>query len=343
MCYNHAMSNPSKKNLAVGHFLNEPFVAACEPHVARISEVFFAWPGVLSCRPAPDFTDELRERMLADLLWCRENGILLDTLFNCNCYGDGAISPELADFVETTLRDMNAHGLFPDIVTTTSPFIATVLRQRFPQVKIRWSVNLRVHGTTGFECVDELFDSFYASREHHRDPDWLKEQSAWAKAHGKSIGIQANSGCLRQCPFQQFHDNLHGHNRIRQSGIGAKFDFSVFRCRTAYARRDWEQFIRATWIRPEDVPLFEPYVDTVKLATRRHRFPTKVLDAYATYSYDGNLLDLMDPMHSDLFAPRIIDNKSFPSDFATTTGTCPHANNCRHCGRCADVLAHVLK
>ena len=183
MCYNHAMSNPPKKNLAVGHFLNEPFVAACEPHLARISEVFFAWPGVLSCRPAPDFTDELRERMLADLLWCRENGILLDTLFNCNCYGDGAISPELADFVETTLRDMNAHGLFPDIVTTTSPFIATVLRQRFPQVNIRWSVNLRVHGTTGFECVDELFDSFYASREHHRDPDWLKEQSAWAKAH----------------------------------------------------------------------------------------------------------------------------------------------------------------
>ena len=113
MCYNHAMSNPSKKNLAVGHFLNEPFVAACEPHVARISEVFFAWPGVLSCRPAPDFTDELRERMLTDLLWCRENGILLDTLFNCNCYGDGAISPELADFVETTLRDMNAHGLSP--------------------------------------------------------------------------------------------------------------------------------------------------------------------------------------------------------------------------------------
>ena len=191
--------------------------------------------------------------------------------------------------------------------------------------------------------VEDLFDSFYAGRNTHRRLDYVKEMSSWAKAHGKSIGIQANSGCLRQCPFQQFHDNLHGHNRIRQSGIGAKFDFSVFRCRTAYARRNWEQFIRATWIRPEDVPLFEPYVDTVKLATRRHRFPTKVLDAYATYSYDGNLLDLMDPIHSDLFAPRIIDNKSFPSDFATTIGTCPHANDCRHCGRCADVLSRVLK
>ena len=72
------MANPLK-NLAVGHFYNEPFVEACAPHLARIREVFFAWPGVLSCRPAPDFTDELRERLYADLSWCRENGILLDT------------------------------------------------------------------------------------------------------------------------------------------------------------------------------------------------------------------------------------------------------------------------
>ena len=331
------------RNLAVGHFLNEPFVEACTPWVARIREVFFAWPGVLSCRPAPEFTPEVRERMFADLMWCRENGILLDALFNCNCYGDNAISPELADFVEATLRDMNGRGLFPDIVTTTSPFIATVLRQRFPQVKIRWSVNIRVHGTVGFECVDELFDSFYASRERHRDIAYMKGLSEWARSHGKVLGMQANSGCLRQCPFQQFHDNLHGHNRIRQSGVGAKFDFSVFRCRTNYARRNWEDFIRATWIRPEDVPAFEPYVDVVKLATRRHRFPVKVLNAYASYSYDGNLLDLMDPVHSDLFAPRVIDNKSFPEDFASTVAACANANDCRHCGRCAAVLERVMK
>jgi hypothetical protein len=331
------------RNLAVGHFLNESFKEACEPWVPRIREVFFAWPGVLSCRPAPDFTDALRERMRSDLIWCRENGILLDTLFNCNCYGDIAVGSELAELVETTFRDMDSNGLFPDIVTTTSPFIATLLRRRFSQVKIRWSVNLRVHGTIGFECVDELFDSFYASRERHRDPVYMKELSTWARSRGKVLGMQANSGCLRQCPFQQFHDNMHGHGRMRQSEEGAKFDFSVFRCRTHYSRKNWEDFIRATWIRPEDVPAFEPFVDVVKLATRRHPFPSKVLKAYASYSYDGNLLDLMDPVHSDLFAPHVVDNKSFPSDFMVAVGACPHANDCRHCGRCADMLERVMK
>ena len=205
------------RTLAIGHFLNADYQSACAKHLGRLREVFFAWPGVLSCRPAPDFTPEVRARMMSDLRWSRENGILLDTLFNCNCYGDIAISPELAEFVERTLREMDAEGLFPDIVTTTSPFIATILRRRFPSVKIRLSVNFRIHGTLGFEPVMELFDSFYASREHHRDLDWLAKLSAWARENGKILGMQANSGCLRQCPFQQFHDNMHGHNRIARS------------------------------------------------------------------------------------------------------------------------------
>ena len=329
-----------RRTLAVGHFLNAPFREACAPHLGRIREVFFAWPGVLSCRPAPDFTEEVRARFLADLKWSRENGILLDTLFNCNCYGDKAISPDLADFVDRVLKEMDGEGLYPDIVTTTSPFIATVLRRRHPSVKIRLSVNMRIHGTLGFEPVMELFDSFYASREHHRDLDWLAKLSAWARANGKILGMQANSGCLRQCPFQQFHDNLHGHNRIAQSKVGESFDFSVFRCKTNYERGNYEDFLRATWIRPEDLPRYEGLVDVVKLATRRHPHPVEVLNAYATYSYGGNLADLMDPAHK---FPKSFDNKSFDSNpLWDAVRGCKSANDCTHCGKCAKLLESVF-
>ncbi|MGN0877752.1 MAG: hypothetical protein ACI4TC_10815 [Kiritimatiellia bacterium] len=330
-----------RRTLAVGHFLNAPFVEACTPHVGRIREVFFAWPGVLSCRPAPDFTDEVRARMMADLRWCKANGILLDTLFNCNCYGDIAISPELADLVTRTLGEMDAEGLFPDIMTTTSPFIATVLRQRFPQVKIRFSVNMRIHGTLGFEPVMELFDSFYASREHHRDLAWLAKLGAWSRAHGKVLGMQVNSGCLRQCPFQTFHDNLHGHNRLAQSKVGEQFDFSVFRCKTNYERGNYEDFLRATWIRPEDLPLYEEHVEIVKLATRRHAHPVEVLNAYATYAYDGNLADLMDPVHA---FPKAFDNKAFDTTpLWPEVRSCAQANDCTHCGKCTKLLETVFR
>lgn len=331
-----------QKNLAVGYFYNEPFQPVCEKWAHRIREVFFAWPGVLSCRPAPEFTPELKERLYLDLRFCRGKGILLDTLFNCNCYGDIAISGELADFAERVLGEMDAEGLFPDIVTTTSPFLATIFRRRFPSLKLRLSVNMRVHGTVGLEPIMDLFDSFYASRERHRELDWLAALSKWAKENGKILGMQANSGCIRQCPFQQFHDNMHGHNRIAQSKEGEKFGFSVFLCKENYARGRYEDFLRSTWIRPEDLPEYEELVDVVKLATRRHPHPVEILDAYATYSHDGNLADLMDACHS---FPKSFDNRSFdgcPELWREVRG-CKSANDCAHCGRCAALLAAVFR
>ena len=345
---NLAMANtviPSEmdndRKLAVGWFCNADFKEVCGRHLGRIREVFFAWPGVLSCRPAPEYTPELRARQIDDLKWARENGIELDTLFNCNCYGDLAISPELADFVGRVLREMDAEGLMPETVTTTSPFIATVLRQRFPQVKIRLSVNQRVHGSAGFEPIMGLFDSFYASRERHRETEWLKGMADWAHAHGKTIGIQANSGCLRQCPYQTFHDNLHGHNRIAQSKVGEGFGFSVFICKKNYDKGRYEDFLRSTWLRPEDLPLYEPFVDVVKLATRRHPFPEMIVYAYATRSFDGNLADLMDARH---VFPKSFRNAAFDAKKALwdEVRECSRANDCSHCGRCAALMKEVF-
>ena len=52
------------RKFAEGWFDNAPFKAICEKHVSRIKEMFFAWPGVLSCRPAPDYAPELRRRKI---------------------------------------------------------------------------------------------------------------------------------------------------------------------------------------------------------------------------------------------------------------------------------------
>ena len=269
---------------------------------------------------------------------------MLDTLFNCNCYGELAVSQELGDQVKAVFREMDKLGLFPDIVTTTSPFIATIIRRYFPAVHIRASVNLRSHGTVGFDAVTDLFDEFYLSREHHRDLEYVKQAARWAAQSGKRIGIQLNSGCIRECPFQTFHDNIHGHNRAKQAAAAKEFDFSFMLCQKHFGHdHAYEDILRATWIRPEDAYLWEPYVSFCKLATRRIANPTKIVAAYASRSYDGNLLDLLDPVHSALFAPIIIDNKSFPSDWATSGIGAACAQNCIHCGHCADVFKQVAK
>ena len=330
------------RNLAIGYFNNESFIDICGKYVDRIAEVFFAWPGTLSCRPPLDFSGQKNGLLLHELKWCRANGIKLDLLFNCNCYGDLAVSHELAEQVASTLEEMDRHGLYPDVVTSTSPFIATMLKRMAPEIKLRASVNMRMHGTIGFSYVSDLFDSFYVSREHQRSFSYMEECAGWAAAHGKKLGMQVNSGCLRECGYQQFHDNLHGHGRRRQSDAGKEMGFQVFLCKSHFADgKNFEDILRGTWIRPEDTRLYEPFVSLIKLSTRNVPEPGKIIRAYAERSFDGNLLDLLDPRHSDAFAPLIIDNRLFPEDWAISGMAADCARNCRNCGKCTQVSRQV--
>ena len=107
----------------------------------------------------------------------------------------------------------------------------------------------------------------------------------------------------------------------------------------------YEEFLRPGWIRPEDVPLFEPELEIVKLATRTvsAKYTLEIVEAYLNHSYDGNLLRLLNPYHGFEFRPYRIDNKSFPADWITSgiAGKC--AENCTHCGKCEQLLKQVMK
>lgn len=168
------------RNLAVGWFDNASFQGVCARYLNRIKEVFFAWPGVTASRPMDDWTQERRQQIVSDLKWARTHNIELDAIFNANCYGDIAISDTLADHVSNMISEMDKEGLFPNHLTTTSPFIATIVRQKFPNIKLRFSINMDIASTIALKYVDELFDSFYAGRNDHRRLDYVKKMSTWA-------------------------------------------------------------------------------------------------------------------------------------------------------------------
>lgn len=108
-------------------------------------------------------------------------------------------------------------------------------------------------------------------------------------------------------------------------------------------KKTYSDFLRCSWIRPEDVHVFEPELETIKLSTREAKYPHEIVEAYVNGSYDGNLLRLMDPYHAFGFRPNRIDNKSFPADWVTSgiAGKC--AENCMHCGKCEEILKQVTK
>ncbi|MDP4133388.1 MAG: hypothetical protein Q8882_05195 [Bacillota bacterium] len=308
----------------------------------NIREVYFAWPGMASGRPMLGNNDWAVQSVLEEeLAFLVKHGIKLDLLLNANCYGDGAISVGLQDEIVSLMEHLAHIGCYPEIVTTASPFIAHVIKTNCSGVEVRSSVNMRIGTQQAMEYAKEFFDSFYIQRDFGRDLSYVRQIRAWCDAHGKKLCMLANSGCLRFCPSQTFHDNLIAHSSNAELMKNLP-DWNPHQCWNMY--KDTARFVeilKATWIRPEDIQRYDGLIDVVKLATRQHSHPRMVIGAYTDGVYDGNLLDVLEPGFSSLFFPYYINNALFPKDWAERSGMC--RNGCINCLYCENVLEKVLQ
>ena len=333
---------------AIGYQLPEegdaPFPELVSRYRDHVPEVYFPWGNMPSGR-APltqrrGYVDWGGQRQLEeDLLALRALGVKLDLLFNANCYGGQAVSQFLQHQVMSVL-DYLGELVGLDIITTTSPAIAWMVKQEYPAIEVRASVNMRIGTVQGMQYVSDRFDSFHLQRDLQRNVATVREMKAWADEAGKRLVMLANSGCLSFCSGQTFHDNLVAHEAevdesVRMEGFRPHVCWNYLR-----DRAHWPVVLQSTWVRPEDLHHYEGLFDVVKLATRMHARPELVLEAYASRRYRGNVLDLCEPGFSPALAPYVIDNEAFPEDWFATVSTCDR--RCHRCGYCEQVLDKVL-
>ena len=314
----------------------------------EVGEVYFPWVDEPSGRPVlgygeGDDSETVKELLQEELTLIKSAGRKLDLLLNANCYGEQAMSRELDRKVEAIINELDGWGCKPDIVTAASPFVARSVKRFYPEVETRASVNMRLTTLQAMRYLAPWFDSYYIGRDVQRNLDTVKRFSDWAHRSGKKVGLLANSGCLRNCPWQTYHDNLVAHSAAALKERPLR-GFNPHLCWTMYADpANLPELLKATWIRPEDLPLYEPWVDFVKLATRQHTRPALVVDSYVNHSFRGNLPDLLEPGFSPAFAKfRMgLDNTRFPEDWARRTGACER--ECTGCGYCETVFATIKR
>ena len=308
-----------------------------------LQEVYFPWPGLLSARELHGDPAPLRQQIIEDMRFCRSKGMGLDLLVNATCYGDKAFTTEQKQDFFNNLELMEKAGILPDIITTTSPFIAVVAKQYNASFDCRASVNMRLNSTLAMEYVSREFDSFYVCRDVQRDLPTMKIFADWGKKNGKRICMLANSGCLRYCPWQTFHETLLAHTftHIHEEMINIGMQATL--CAAIATEERYEEILRGSWIRPEDLQRYAPYVSVFKLSTREADFPDLILKAYTSGSFDGNLLQILDPGFYFFIRTKIFDNKSFPKEWSEgkIAGRC--ASDCTHCGKCTEVMNRILK
>ena len=306
-----------------------------------IDEVYFPWPGSPSGRPSlgeehGDVYWEGQSQLENDLKTLKAAGIKLNMLFNANCYGDKSVSIWLQNNVCSIIDHINNNAGTIDRITTTSPYIASIVKEYFPDIQTRASVNMCIGTTEGMEYLESVFDGYYMKREHNRDFSAIKNLKQWCDAHKKTLHLLANSGCMYNCSAQIFHDNtLAHHSGIEEMINKPGYDSAL--CRQFYAIPDnqWK-LLRNTWIRPEDLIHYEKFFDTAKLATRQTKRPLHVVSAYIRGNYRGNVLDLLEPNHSKCLGERYISNADFPKEWFENTTGCDR--NCEKCNFCRKVF-----
>ena len=342
-------TDAAKTPLSVGYTLpgegQLTFPELIKRYSQDIGEVYFAFPGFASGRSPlgaeSSYIDyDTTRRLVEDLTQISRLGIKLNLLFNAACYGDDAMSVQHQNTVCSMLDYLDQQGIYPNSATTTSPVTAHVLRQFDSKLEIRASVNMRITSVKQVQYVEHLFDSFCIGRDINRVPETLQQISEYLHSQGKTMSVLANSGCLRGCAMQTFHDNAVAH----EQGIRSKRNITgvnLAGCHEFLANpKNHAAFLQNTWIRPEDLHHYDGVADMIKLATRMHSLPAVVIDAYARRRYHGNLADLFEPGHGPLFAPYVVDNDRFPEDWYERTSSCH--KDCTRCNYCSTVKDQVF-
>lgn len=131
----------------------------------NIYEVYFSWGDIPNGRTSQlesaRYTSwemqELQRKALAEL---SNEGVLLNLLFNANCYGKDSQSRAFFNKAGTIIDYVaEAYGL--QSITTTSPLIAKFVKQNFDGIEVRASVNMEIGTVQGMDYLAEYFDSYY--------------------------------------------------------------------------------------------------------------------------------------------------------------------------------------
>lgn len=299
----------------------------------RIYEVYFAWGTMPSGRGGTAYHSSLMpyeaiQLQMEQLTALAAHGIATNLLLNANCYGKDSLSRRFLSQTGDLIADFR-EKLGLRSVTTTSPILAHFIKENFAELEVRASVNMEIGTVEGMEYLAEDFDSYYYRRELNRDLRQVARLRQWCDRNGKKLFMLANSGCLNFCSARQFHDNLVAHEQeIAQMDNGARF---VSQCSRFVSKEEHRTRIlrHLNCVRPEELHLFEPYVEAAKLATRVSPRPENTVRAYMAGTYGGNLLDLLEPSHAGAFYPNILDNAALPRDY------CEHVAHCdKHCEAC---------
>lgn len=232
---------------------------------------------------------------------CHERNLKFNYLMNPVCSSNHEVFPqdhqEMLRFIDQIV------GMGIDGVTVNSPLLCSLIKRRHPKIEITiglyaWVFTIKQVYEWKKLGADVITLGFSVTR----DFPLLEAMMKLAGRIGVQLRLIANNGCLKDCTYKNSHATELAHSsQLAQKGAEFFVDYNMLQCN--YNKMSYpDRLISSDWIRPEDVNVYEELCRkvgfdrlSIKLLDRwkSTEFLARVVHAYASRSFDGNLLDLM--------------------------------------------------
>lgn len=220
----------------------------------------------------------------------KEYGIKFNYLLNTACHGNQEWGRRWQRDLMAFLDELARIGI--QTLTVSTPFLLELIKKRRPHFKIKVGIYAQVDTPRRAKFWEDMgadainLESFSINRN-------FVMLEAIRRAVHCDLQLIANHVCVVNCAMQSYHQNGFSHSSNTPERLF--IDYCFLRC--SFQRlRDPSSFIKAQWIRPEDIGVYEKLGYTsFKLLERG--IPSnellKRVQAYSARRYDGNLADLI--------------------------------------------------
>jgi collagenase-like PrtC family protease len=228
-------------------------------------------------------------------------GMQFNYLMNASCMGNREYTREGQREIRKTLDWVAEMGA--DTVTVGQIYLLQMIKRCYPKLKVRVSSH-------------RFTDSVRKARfwEDHGADCIVLNEVAFAREFGAlraireavrcDLSLIVNNSCRQDCAIAGTHATSLSHGSQVEKGKSAPLplDYHMLFC-LDYRLREPVNYVRANWIRPEDLHHYEAMgFDNFKIVERNTPTPELLrrVHAYANRRYDGNFLDLVLPFQYPL-------------------------------------------
>ncbi|MDD5287308.1 MAG: U32 family peptidase [Desulfuromonadaceae bacterium] len=281
--------------LSVATNFNSDFLDAIEGY--PVTELFGKLPsdslggGRASFMLSPLTVGQFKDHVRA----AAKRGIGFNYLINPACMDNREYTRQGQADLERLLEMVEECGA--TAVTVSLPFLISIIKKRHPSLKVRVGVYARVDSVAKAKFWEELGADCITLESISVNRDFAMLE-AIRKAVKLELQLIANSNCMMFCPLSGQHMvNLSHASQQGHASRGFMIDYCALRC-SADKLMDPSNYLRSEFIRPEDIDLYVQMGFTSFKILERGA-PTSVMAqrvrAYSERSFDGNLLDLIQP------------------------------------------------